>query len=100
ARRLRLGRARRLRRRRALAGARAGFALGQWLQHPRHRRIGETGAGGAGAPPLVSILFSHSARPRGAGDQPAGDLSTAMALVVAELAVRTWSYRPVSSRAS
>ena len=48
--RLRLGRPRRLRRRRAVAGARARPGLGQRLQHSGHRRLGEAGGAGAGAP--------------------------------------------------
>jgi fermentation-respiration switch protein FrsA (DUF1100 family) len=84
---------RRLRCRRALAGTRARFGLGQRLQHSRHRRIGQTGDGRAGAPPLVSILLSHCARPCGTGGQPARDRSTIVAPVVAELAVRRVGHR-------
>jgi pimeloyl-ACP methyl ester carboxylesterase len=47
----------------ALWPERARFGLGQRLQHPGHCRVGQTSAGGAGAPPLYQYYF-HTPRGR------------------------------------
>ena len=108
-RRLRLGRPGRLRRRGALAGARDGAGLGQFLQHPEHRPLVGAGRSGAGGRLLVPVVFRHRARPARAGRQPARHRRAAVAHVVAGMGLRRRDLRahrpppsttPISSRSS
>jgi len=86
--RLRLGRARRLHCRGAVAGARALPRYRQRLQHPGHRALRRAGIARAGASLLVPVLFSHRARARRPCRQPARVLPADLAAVVAKLGVR------------
>ena len=54
-------------------------------EYPGHRRIGTAARPGAGAPLLVSVVFSNRARMRGIGFRPPRLLPSAVAIVVAEL---------------
>ncbi len=71
-----------------VAGAGALPRLGRGLQPPGHRRFRHAAVAGDGASLLVSILFPLAARPRRAGREPLRVRPSAVAAVVAVLALR------------
>ena len=88
ARRLRLGRARCLRRLGAVAGAGARPRHRRRLQHPEHRGLGRAGGAGSRTPDVVPVLLPHRARPRRAHQEPRCAVQAVVAAVVADLEVR------------
>src|SRR6185312_6505073 len=71
-----------------VARARVRTCVDQRLQSAEHTHGRAPGAGGAGAPPLVSMVLPHRAWSYRAAAKPARYRTPAMATVVAELAVR------------
>ena len=91
--RLRLGRPRRLRRRRAVARARARPGELRRLQHPGHRRLGRAGAAEQEHRYWYQYYF-HTERGRaGLAAEPPRHLPAAVEAVVAELALRRGDLR-------
>src|SRR5215831_4516462 len=88
ARRLRLGRARRLRGRGLMAGAGALPCFVQWLRHPEYRRIDHAAAAGAGTSAMVPVLLSHGTGPGGTGRQSPRVRQAPVAALVTELEIR------------
>ena len=94
ARRLRLGRPRRVHRGLAGARARPGAGDDRRLQRPEHRGALAPGLRAARAPLLVPVVLQHRARAPGPRAEPARALPAAVAGVVAGLALRRRHVRP------
>ena len=91
--RLRLGRARRLHRGGAVAGAGARAGHGRRLQHPGHRGREQAAATGERVSPLVPVLLPRRARPRRPRAESARAGQAAVEAVVAQLALRRCDLR-------